>query len=160
MHNRGIELAVGTFMAIGLVALFFLAMKVGNLSGFSSADNYSLSARFENIGGLKVRSPVKMAGVRIGEVTDIGFDRQTFEAVVTLDIQPQFDTLPADTIASIYTSGLLGEQYIGLDAGGDEEVLHDGDQLELTQSAIVLEQLIGQFLFSKADEGVKDEGGF
>lgn len=153
MQIRKIEIAVGIFMAIGLVALFFLAMKVSNLAEYSSGNGYQITARFENVGGVKVRSPVKIAGVRIGQVSGIAFDKETFDAVVTMQINGEYDTLPSDTVASIFTSGLLGEQYIGLEPGGDEEVMANGSEVQLTQSALVLEQIIGQFLFSKAEEG-------
>ena len=153
MQIRTIEIAVGAFIAIGLAAVFFLAMKVSNLADYSTSSGYEITARFENVGGLKVRSAVKMAGVRIGRVSDISFDKETFEAVVTMRLKGDVDTLPSDTIASIFTSGLLGEQYIGLDPGGEEEVLANGSEVQLTQSALVLEQIISQFLFSKAEEG-------
>ncbi len=153
MHNRSIEILVGAFMAAGLVALFFLAMQVSNLSSAASGDGYRVIARFDNIGSLNVRSPVTMAGVRIGRVKEITFDSDTYEAVVTLGIEPQFDRIPDDTFAKIFTAGLLGEQYVGLDPGGSEDYLRDGDQISLTQSALVLEEIIGQFLFSKAEEG-------
>lgn len=153
MHSRTVEIWVGLFIAAGMAALFMLAMQVSNLTVVSSDEGYAVTARFENISGLKVRSPVTMAGVRVGRVTDIGFDPQTFEAVVTMRISNAYNQLPADTSASIFTAGLLGEQYIGLDAGGDMEFLEDGSEIALTQSALILEQLIGQFLFSKASEG-------
>lgn len=154
---RTIEVLVGLFMAGGCVALFFLAMQVSNLSSAPSGDGYRLTARFDNIGSLKVRSPVSMAGVRIGRVEAIRFDQQTYEAVVTLAIEPQFDMIPEDTFANIYTSGLLGEQYIALDPGGSMDYLTDGGQLLYTQSALVLEQMIGKFLFSKAQEGAQSQ---
>ena len=154
LKTRTVEIAVGAFMAVGLLALFFLAMQVSNLSSFSSGDGYEVEARFENIGGLKVRSAVTISGVKIGQVKSIRFDDRTFEAVATLEIDSHHDTLPADTSASIYTAGLLGEQYIGLEPGGEDRVLKDGDEIRLTQSALVLEQIIGHFLFSKAEEGV------
>jgi phospholipid/cholesterol/gamma-HCH transport system substrate-binding protein len=150
-----IETLVGAFMAAGFVALFFLAMKVSNLSAAGSEEAYSLTARFENVGSLKSRAPVTMAGVRIGRVADIQFDPQSYEAVVTLDIERRFDTIPDDTFANIFTAGLLGEQYIGLSPGGSEAYLVDGDTFMHTQSALVLEQMIGQFLFSKAEEGLE-----
>lgn len=151
MNNKSTtEIAVGVFVAIGLAALFMLAMKVSNLSNIASDDVYQLKARFDNIGGLKVRSPVMMAGVRIGQVTGVHVDPETFEAVVRIEIDQHFNKLPKDTSASIFTSGLLGEQYLGLEAGGDMALLKDGDELQITQSALVLEQVIGQFLFSKA----------
>ncbi|KRT54189.1 outer membrane lipid asymmetry maintenance protein MlaD [endosymbiont of Ridgeia piscesae] len=152
MNRRRLEVGVGLFMALGLVALFFLAMQVSNLSSVSRGDGYEVQARFDNIGGLKVRSPVAMAGVRIGRVTHIGFDQQNFEAVVTLRIEEQYDKIPEDSIAKIYTSGLLGEQYVGLDPGGSEETIRDTGQITMTQSALVLEEIVGQFLFSKAEE--------
>ena len=153
MQSRTVEIWVGLFIAAGLAALFMLAMQVSNLTVVNSDEGYDVTARFENISGLKVRSPVSMAGVRIGRVTHIGFDSRTFEAVVTMNISEQYDQLPADTSASIFTAGLLGEQYVGLEPGGDMEVLEDGSEIVLTQSALILEQLIGQFLFSKASEG-------
>ncbi len=153
---RTMEIMVGAFMAAGFVALFFLAMQVSNLSNLAGDDGYRVTARFDNIGGLKVRSPVAMAGVRIGRVTDISFDNTTYEAIVTLQIDDRYNTIPDDTFAKIYTAGLLGEQYIGLDPGGSEEYLTDGGKISLTQSALVLEEIIGQFLFSKAEEGSSD----
>lgn len=151
--TRTVEILVGAFMALGFVALFFLAMKVSNLSAPAGGDGYLLTARFENIGSLKVRSPVTMAGVRLGRVEDIVFDQDTYQAVVTMRIEDRFDRIPADTFANIFTAGLLGEQYIGLDPGGSMDYLRPGDQIEFTQSALVLERMIGQFLFSKAEEG-------
>lgn len=157
MNDRRIEILVGAFMAAGLVALFFLAMQVSNLSSAGSGDGYQLIARFDNIGSLNVRSPVTMAGVRIGRVKRIEFDSETYEAVVTLDIEPEFDRIPDDTFAKVFTAGLLGEQYVGLDPGGSEDYLADGDQISLTQSALVLEEIVGQFLFSKAEEASAGE---
>ena len=157
-NNRTMEILVGAFMAVGLLALFFLSMQVSNLSSSSSGDGYKVQARFDNIGSLKVRSPVTMAGVRIGRVSAIDFDRQTFEAVVTMRIDSDYaESIPDDTFAKVFTAGLLGEQYIGLDAGGSPTYLADGGQITLTQSALVLEEIIGQFLFSKAEEGAKLE---
>jgi phospholipid/cholesterol/gamma-HCH transport system substrate-binding protein len=152
MSRKEMDLWVGVFVAIGLGALLFLALKVANLSSFSTSDNYQISARFDNIGGLKVRAPVKAAGVVVGRVTDVKFDTQTFEAVVTLSLDSHYQ-FPRDTSAKILTSGLLGEQYIGMAAGGDTANLKDGDTLKITQSAVVLENLISQFLYSKAAEG-------
>jgi phospholipid/cholesterol/gamma-HCH transport system substrate-binding protein len=150
---RSIEILVGAFMVAGVVALFFLAVKVSNLSATAGGEGYRLTARFDNIGSLKVRAPVSMAGVRIGRVERISFDKETYEAVVTLHIERQFDTIPADSFANIFTAGLLGEQYVGLDPGASQDFLRDGGQIGLTQPALVLEQMIGQFLFSKAEEG-------
>lgn len=152
MQIRVIEVGVGIFIAVGLAALLVLALKVSNLASFSDAGSYKLTARFDNIGGLKARSPVTMAGVKIGRVSSIDFDDTTYEAVVTLSILPAYKNLPLDTSASIFTSGLLGEQYIGLGVGGEEEFLRDGGEIELTQSAIVLEELIGKFMLSRAAE--------
>ena len=153
MHNsRTMEIIVGLFVAFGLAALFMLAMKVSNLSTFTDDSGYVITARFENIGGLKVRSPVTVAGVRVGRVSGIDFDNNTYEAVVTMDITGNYNTLPTDTSASIFTAGLLGEQFIGLQPGAEEEYLVDGSEIELTQSAMILEQLIGQFIYNKADE--------
>ncbi len=152
MKMRHLEITVGVFMAAGLVALFFLAMQVSNLASISAEEGYQVTARFDNIGGLKVRSPVSMAGVRIGRVTGIRYDQSSYEALVTLSIEPQYNQIPDDSIAKIYTSGLLGEQYIGLDPGGSLENLKQGSEVTMTQSALVLEEIIGQFLFSKAEE--------
>nr|VFJ44838.1 MAG: phospholipid/cholesterol/gamma-HCH transport system substrate-binding protein [Candidatus Kentron sp. FM]VFJ45789.1 MAG: phospholipid/cholesterol/gamma-HCH transport system substrate-binding protein [Candidatus Kentron sp. FM]VFK06994.1 MAG: phospholipid/cholesterol/gamma-HCH transport system substrate-binding protein [Candidatus Kentron sp. FM] len=156
MHTRAVEIGVGMFVAIGFAALFMLAMQVSNLGTFIDRGGYEIKAYFQNIGGLKIRSPVTMAGVRIGQVKHIDFDSEVYEAVVTLSILAKFDRLPLDTSASILTAGLLGEQYVGLDAGGEEEYLKDGDAIEITQSAIVLEQLIGQFMFGQASGDKKE----
>lgn len=154
MNRKAIDLWVGLFVAIGLVSLLFLALKVGNLASANFGETYRLSAKFDNIGGLKVRGPVKSAGVVVGRVAEIGFDKETYEAVVALEIDARYE-FPKDTFASILTAGLLGEQYIGLDAGGDTVKLKDGDKVAKTQSAVVLEKLIGQFMFNKAAEGTE-----
>lgn len=151
MQSKSTEIIVGMFVAAGLAALFMLAMKVSNLGEFTDEAGYQVTAEFENIGGLKVRAPVTMAGVRVGRVADISLDPMTYNAKVTVNMYSQFDTIPLDTSASIYTAGLLGEQYIGLVAGAEEEFLQDGDVIDLTQPALVLEQVIGQFLYSKAE---------
>jgi phospholipid/cholesterol/gamma-HCH transport system substrate-binding protein len=156
INKRSMEVAVGFFIAAGLAALFMLAMKVSNISAFTEASGYQLSARFENIGGLKVRSPVTMGGVRIGRVAAIEFDQDTYQAVVTLKISPQYDRIPKDSSASIYTSGLLGEQYVGLEPGADERYMQDQDRVSLTQSALVMERLISKFLFNQSG---KENGG-
>ena len=150
LESKTMETIVGLFVALGLGALFILAMKVSNLSSLGGEDGYEITARFLNIGGLKVRSPVKMAGVVVGRVKDIRLDEQTYEAVATLSVASEFDNIPSDTSASIYTAGLLGEQYVYLEPGGEDTFLMDGDRITLTQSAVVLEQLIGQFLYQKA----------
>lgn len=152
MNTRKTEILVGVFVAAGMAALFMLAMKVSNLNVYSSDEGYEIEAHFDDISGLKVRSPVTMAGVRIGRVSDIIFDAQTFEAVVKMRIESQYNTLPKDTSASIYTAGLLGEKYVGLEPGGDEQNLQDKDKLKLTQDSLVLEKLISQFI-SKFMEG-------
>lgn len=158
MNRSTIDLWVGVFVALGLGALLFLALKVGNLASFSTAETYQVDARFSNIGGLKVRAPVKSAGVVVGRVADIGFDNEAYEAVALLTIDSRYK-FPRDTSAKILTSGLLGEQYIGLEAGGDARMLADGERLRLTQSAVVLENLIGQFFTSKAAEGGDAKAG-
>ncbi len=155
--SRAVEILVGAFMAAGLVALFFLAMQVSNLSLMSNDDGYEITARFDNIGSLKVKAPVTMAGVRIGRVTKITFDEQTYEAVVTMAIERQYNAIPEDTFAKIFTAGLLGEQYIGLDPGGSDVYLKEGGEITLTQSSLVLEEIIGQFLFNQAEEGGNGE---
>jgi len=141
---------VGLFVLLGALALAFLALRAGNLSAFSFAPTYTLTAQFDNIGGLKARAPVKSAGVVVGRVTGIAFDNAQFQAVVKLEIEKPYQ-FPADSSASILTSGLLGEQYIGLEAGGEERNFANGERIAYTQSAIVLENLIGQFLYRMAD---------
>lgn len=152
MERATIDLWVGIFVALGFAALLGLAMKVGNLTASDIDETYQVSAYFENIGGLKVRAPVKSAGVVVGRVDEIKFDDDKKEALVTMHIDTRyhFDT---DTNASILTSGLLGEQYVGLEAGGEEKLLKDGDKIKMTQGAVVLEKLISQFLYNKASEG-------
>ncbi len=152
MNRAAIDLWVGAFVAIGLGAILFLALKVGNLLTLDSTPSYHIEASFDNIGGLKLRSPVKAAGVVVGRVESIRLDPKTYEAVVTMRIDRSY-TFSKDTIASINTSGLLGEVYVGLDAGGDTAILNDGDRIAKTQSAVVIEKLISQFLFGKAAEG-------
>ena len=155
MKRKSLDLWVGVFVAIGLGALLFLALKVGNLASFSAAETYLVKANFDNIGGLKKRAPVKSAGVVVGRVEDIVFDTETYEATVEFSIDKHYE-FPKDTSAKILTAGLLGEQYIGLAAGGDTAKLKNGDKLKITQSAVVLENLISQFLFNKAADGGKD----
>ncbi len=149
---RSIEVTVGIFVGIGLAALFMLAMQASNLSSISNSGFYQITARFENIGGLKVRSAVKVSGVKVGQVSDIEYDSKFFEAVVTMQIDEKYNAFPDDTIASIFTAGLLGEQYIGLQPGGDDKLLANQSEIRHTQSAVILEQVISQFLFSKAQE--------
>lgn len=151
MSRTALDLWVGVFVVIGFVAVLFLAMKVGNFSGFDRSQTYSIEAPFDNIGGLKVRAPVKSSGVLVGRVAAIRFDPKNYRAVVQLDIDNRYP-FPHDTIAMILTSGLLGEQYVGLEAGVEETMFKSGDVVLMTQSAVVLEKLIGQFLFSKAAE--------
>jgi len=146
MTSRTVEIGVGLFVALGMAALFMLAMKVSNLASYRTGPSYEVTARFEDVSGLKVRSPVTMAGVRIGRVKAIEFDDEALQAVVTLEIEKRHNRLPRDTSASIYTAGLLGEKYIGLEAGGEEESLKPGDQIRLTQDSMVLEKLLSQFI--------------
>ena len=152
MTRKELDLWFGIFMVIGIGAMLFLALKVANLAAFSASDSYQVNAKFDNIGGLKVRAPVKSAGVVVGRVGEIRFDNDSFEAVVGLNLDGRYK-FPKDTSAKILTSGLLGEQYIGLTAGGDSDNLKAGDTIRITQSAVVLENLIGQFLYNKASEG-------
>lgn len=154
MDKTTIDLWVGIFVALGLAALLGLAMKVGNLTTSTIGETYVVTANFENIGGLKPRAPVKSAGVVIGRVSEINFDPKTYEAIVSLHIDKRY-SFPKDTFANIYTAGLLGEQYVGLEAGGDEKNLQNGDKITQTQDAVVLEKLIGQFLYSKASDSDK-----
>jgi phospholipid/cholesterol/gamma-HCH transport system substrate-binding protein len=152
MSRRALDIWVGFFVALGFAAIMFLALKVASSATLAAADGYEVRAKFDNIGGLKVRAPVKSAGVVVGRVASIRFDNESFEAVVSLNVDRRYQ-FPKDTSAKILTSGLLGEQYVSLSAGGDTANLKDGDTLKITQSAIVLENLIGQFLYSKAAEG-------
>jgi phospholipid/cholesterol/gamma-HCH transport system substrate-binding protein len=152
MSRTTIDLWVGIFVTIGLGAILFLALKVGNLTSFGSAPGYRVEARFDNIGGLKLRAPVKAAGVAVGRVEVIRLDPATYQAVVTLKIDRGYE-FTADTIASILTSGLLGEVYVGLDVGGDSKMVGEGGKIGKTQSAVILEKLVGQFLFDKAAAG-------
>ncbi len=149
MDRATIDIWVGVFVMLGLGAILFLALKVGNLTSVNTTPGYRLEARFDNMGGLKLRAPVRAAGVVVGRVEQVRLDSKTYEAVVTLRIENGY-RFPKDTIASILTSGLLGEVYIGLDAGGDPQNLEDGARIAKTQSGVVLEKLIGQFLFDKA----------
>ncbi len=155
MNSRTAEITVGLFVALGMAALFMLAMRVSNLSTLGSNDGYEVTASFQNIGGLKVRAPVTVSGVRVGRVDAIDYDFKTFEAVVTMKIGPDYRGFPEDTSASIFTAGLLGEQYVALEPGGSMTNLVDGSHIQLTQSALVMEQIIGQFLYSAA--GKKQE---
>jgi len=149
--NRVIDFWVGLFMVGGFVALLFLALKAGNLGAMTTGGTYAVEARFDNIGGLKARAPVKSAGVVIGRVARIGFDPVSFQAVVVMNIEAGYQ-FPKDTSAKILTAGLLGEQYVGFEPGGEEENLKAGSVIKSTQSAVVLENLISQFLYNKAAE--------
>jgi phospholipid/cholesterol/gamma-HCH transport system substrate-binding protein len=157
MKPRHIEILVGLFVLLGIVALFFLALKAANLGNFSTEATYALSARFDNIGGLKVRAPVRSAGVTVGRVTEITLDPKTYQGVVRMDIRQGYQ-FPKDSSAKILTSGLLGDQYVGLEPGAAEANLAAGATITQTQSALVLESLIGQMLFSKAAEAGSDSG--
>lgn len=156
MQRKSLDVWVGLFVLLGAIALMFLALKVGNMSSLSLGPSYTLVARFDNIGGLKPRAPVKSAGVVVGRVESIGFDDKSFQARVMLRMEGSYH-FPKDSSAKILTAGLLGEQYIGLEPGGDEKNLSEGDRIKSTQSAIVLENLISQFLFSKAAEASGEE---
>ena len=157
MAKRNLEILVGFFVLLGLAALVFVALKAANLTSFSGGDTYALSARFDNIGGLKSRAPVRSAGVVVGRVTSIGLDPKTFQGVVTLEVQRQYE-FPKDTSAKILTAGLLGDQYIGIEPGADDKNFVAGDVIKQTQSAVVLENLIGQFLFNKAADAGTEAG--
>lgn len=151
MNKKSIEIFVGLFVVLGALGLVFLAMKAANLASFASGDAYQLKAKFDNIGGLKPRAPIRAAGVNVGRVVSISLDPQTYQGVVTLEISKTVE-FPRDSSAKILTAGLLGDQYIGIEPGGDEKNLAAGDVIKQTQSAVVLENLIGQFLFNKAAE--------
>jgi phospholipid/cholesterol/gamma-HCH transport system substrate-binding protein len=157
MQKRSIEILVGLFVLLGMAALLFLALKAANLGNFNSDPTYAISARFDNIGGLKVRAPVRSAGVTVGRVTAITLDPKTYQGVVRMDIRSDF-LFPKDSSAKILTSGLLGDQYVGLEPGADEANLAAGAVITQTQSALVLENLIGQVLFNKAAEAGSGDG--
>lgn len=152
MNRSVLNLWVGVFVAAGIAALLFLALKVGNLASANLGETYQLYANFDNIGGLKPRAPVKSSGVVVGRVAEIRFDPKQYVAVVKLDVDKRY-RFPKDTFATILTSGLLGEQYVGFEVGGDLEELNEGETIKKTQSAVVLEKLISQFMFNKAQEG-------
>ncbi len=153
MQRKAIDIWVGLFILMGIAALMFLALKAGNLSSLNlGAQTYAVTARFDNIGGLKPQAPVKSAGVVVGRVGAISFDDKKFQANVTLNLNPAYK-FPKDSSIKILTAGLLGEQYIGIEPGGDTNLLANGDRIKMTSSAVVLEDLIGQFLYSKAAEG-------
>lgn len=156
MQRKSLDIWVGLFVLLGALALLFLALKAGNMSSISYEKTYPVETRFDNIGGLKPRAPVKSAGVVVGRVGDIKFDDKSFQAIVKLNLEARYK-FPKDTSAKILTSGLLGEQYIGLEAGGDTALLAADDKISMTQSAIVLENLISQFLYSKAAEGKSEK---
>jgi len=151
MERTTIDLWFGAFVAAGFAALLVLALKVGNLGAERATQTYNVEVRFDNIGGLKVRGPVRSAGVLVGRVQEMHFDNERFQASVTLALDKRYQ-FPKDTTASILTSGLLGETYVGLEAGGDNKMLAAGDRIQISQSAVVLEKLISQLLFSKAQE--------
>jgi phospholipid/cholesterol/gamma-HCH transport system substrate-binding protein len=151
MQSKKTDFLVGLFVLLGFLAVLFLALKAGNLSTFSFEKTYQVTAKFDNVGSLKVRAPVKSNGVVVGRVASIDFDNQEFRAVVTLNMEAKY-AFPKDTSATIQTAGLIGEQYIGLNAGGEEENLANGDEIVYTQSALVLEDLVSKFLFSTAEK--------
>lgn len=152
-QTRAVELGTGLFVFMGILALFFLATRVTSFDSYSGDEGYELSARFDQIGTLKTRSPVSISGVQIGRVTSIDFDVERLEAVVRMRISSRYDRIPADSDARILTSGILGGQYIGLQPGGAEEYFRDGDEIAFTQSAVVLEQLISKYLFERGGDG-------
>jgi phospholipid/cholesterol/gamma-HCH transport system substrate-binding protein len=154
-QSRTIEISTGLFIILGFVALFFLATETTNIGAYGNSGGYLVTASFTNVGGLKVRAPVTMAGVAVGRVTSISLNPQTFNAIVSMRIDSSFNQIPDDSSASILTSGLLGEQYIGISPGGSETFLKNRSKIQFTQSAIILENLIGQFLFNKASSGSK-----
>lgn len=152
MQSRTVEIWVGVFVVAAMAALFVLAMKVSNLNKYAIDEGYVIHAHFSNIGGLKAQAPVSIAGVRVGRIESIDYDPKSLDALVYLKISSKYNQLPEDTSASIFTSGLLGEQYVSLEPGGAEQNLKDGDEIKITQSAVILEQMIGQLLFKKAAE--------
>ena len=156
MQNKSLEIWVGVFMILGIASLAMLALKVSGSAG-TGGDVYRIQARFENVGGLSEKAPVMVGGVRIGRVAEISMDREDYSAVVGMDISTHYDNLPIDTGASILTSGLLGAQFVGLEPGAEDIYLQQGEEIEITQSAIQLETLISQFMFSQAGNNSDDE---
>jgi phospholipid/cholesterol/gamma-HCH transport system substrate-binding protein len=152
INRKSLELWVGLFVAAGILALAMLAFKVGNLTSADVMNSYKVTGLFDNVGGLKVKAAVTMAGVRIGRVSAIAFDNKTYRALVTMDIDGRYQNIPKDSSAAILTSGLLGDQYIGIEPGGEEASLKNGDRFLRTQSALLLEKLVGQVIFNKAGE--------
>jgi phospholipid/cholesterol/gamma-HCH transport system substrate-binding protein len=151
VDRRIIDFWVGLFVLIGFCSLLVLALKIGNLGVGASSATYTVNAKFNNVGGLKIRAPVRASGVTVGRVTGISFDNSTYQAMVTMAIDAAY-RFPLDTSASVLTSGVLGENYIGLDAGAEEDYLAGGDHIDITQSAVVLERVIGRFLYDKAQD--------
>ncbi len=146
--NYKVELASGTFLLLGIAALVWLAMRATDYGQEIGKDTYRISARFSNVADLRVKAPVKIGGVTVGMVESIVLDPVMFEAVVNMNIASRFNEIPSDTGASVFTSGVLGDRYIGLEPGGAPDVLVDGDELFITQSALILEQIIGKYLFN------------
>ena len=155
MQSRSLEVGVGLFLLAGLLALLLLALRVSGLSATSSGDTYKLYANFDNIAGLTVRAKVTMAGVTIGKVTAIDLDHDSYTGRVSMEIEKRVNNLPLDSTASILTAGLLGEKYIGISVGGEEDLLKDGATIHDTQSALVLEDLIGKFLMNSVNKESK-----
>jgi phospholipid/cholesterol/gamma-HCH transport system substrate-binding protein len=156
-QTRAVEIGTGLFVMFGFAALLFMVMQITNERVGGKSEGYALTAKFDQIGGLKEGAPVSMAGVLVGRVTGIAFDSSDYRALVHLSIDPQYNQIPDDSDAAIFTQGLLGNQYIGISAGGSETYFKEGDQIQFTQSAIVLENLISKFLFSMAGKNGKDE---
>jgi phospholipid/cholesterol/gamma-HCH transport system substrate-binding protein len=157
MHRKSIDVWVGLFVVLGVLALLFLALKAGNMSSISFTKTYAITGKFDNIGGLKPQAPVKSAGVVVGRVGEINFDDKSYQALVRLDLQTQYK-FPKDSSLKILTAGLLGEQYVGIEPGGDTKNLAEGDRISHTQSAAVLEDLINQFIYNKAADAGKEGG--
>ena len=158
MNKRNVEIAVGVFVLLGLAGMLFLSLKAANLASFGDQSGYRVSARFDNIGGLKPRAPVRSAGVTVGRVTSIKLDSKTYQGVVVMELDDHV-LFPRDSSAKILTAGLLGDQYVGIEPGGDDKNLQAGDVINATQSAVVLENLIGRFLFNKAAEAGSSQEG-
>lgn len=152
MQSRALEILVGFFVCLGVTAVFILTFRVASLTSVEGGKGYTVTATFQNIGGLKPGGAVKLAGVKIGRVKSISIDPNSFEAVATLEISDVYNNIPSDSGGKILTAGLLGEQYISIDVGGAEDSLKDGSKLKFTQSAMVLENIIGQFLTSQASK--------
>ena len=152
-RSGSVDFVTGLFVFLGVTAIFWLVLGTSNYRSYKLTEGYNVSARFSDIGTLKIRAPVTLAGFPVGRVVRIDFDKERYQAIVRMRMSPRFDNIPVDSSASILTAGLLGEKYVGLEPGAETEYLKDGDEIGFTQSAVVLENLVSKYLFNKTEEG-------